>query len=150
MSDEHTVPPESKLLKQAQSLSGIPVPELAEATGLSKATIHSAIQGVRYKTGGSILAPPSDKTLVKLARALSITPEQLREASPNRARAIHELSEEPALEKSLPSDEESQAAAAAHLRLARRVLSTFTDQELRDEIARREAERNEREASVGS
>lgn len=145
-----TVPAESKLLKQAQSLSGIPVPELAEATGLSKATIHSAIQGVRYKTGGSILAPPSDKTLVKLARALSITPEQLRDASPNRARAIHELSEEPALDRSLPSEEQSQAEAAAHLRLARRVLSTFTDQELRDELARREAERDEREASASS
>lgn len=142
--DDVQIPPESKLLKQAQKTSGLSGADLAEATGLSRGTVYAALQGVHYKkdtkTGKStpIAGAPTLQTLVKLAGVLRINPDQLREIGHDRAAAMLAESTQP--EHTRPADEQTQAAIAARAGLARQVLSAFSTNELQAEIDRREAE----------
>ncbi|WP_218220449.1 helix-turn-helix transcriptional regulator [Nesterenkonia sp. Act20] len=127
------VPGESKLLRRCYEESRHTVPELAELTGLSTATIHIAMQGFRYRQGEVRRAVPHPDTLARLASALRISPGQLREV--NRTDVLDMLTE--ASEDQL-TVAEHKARAVGYDALERQVLAVFSTDELREEIARRE------------
>lgn len=127
---EDQVPAESKLLRRTYEESQHTVPELAELTGLSTATIHIAMQGFRYRQGEARRAVPHPDTLYKLAAALHIPAEQLREIG--RTDVLEMLDG--------AAGSQPTADALSYNALARKVLDAFSTSELRAEIARRETE----------
>lgn len=133
------------MLKAAYRKSGLTVADLAAATGLSVATIHIAMKGIRYRDGKAKAAVPPDRTLVKLASVLRIHPDALRAS--DRGRAADLLAEasgaddEPAA--TFASDLEAQAAVAGRAALARQVLAVFSTEELRAELERRDRAEHE-------
>lgn len=131
------LPPESAMLKAAYKKSGLTVADLAAATGLSVATIHIALSGVRYRDGKGKAAVPPDRTLVKLSSVLGVHPDALRAYDrPRAAELLAEASaEEPAAE--FRTDLEAQASVAGRAALARQVLAAFSTAELQAEIERR-------------
>ncbi|MDF1477736.1 hypothetical protein PYV02_01410 [Leifsonia sp. H3M29-4] len=135
---------ESRLLRQRYEQSGLTIAELAAATDLSEATVTVAVAGFRYRDGQPIVVAPTDRTLVQLAPALRIGPEQLRAVDRVRAAELLEAAavdiEGLALESSnlISASIAAQAAASARRSLMRSVLAVFSTDDLRDEIALRE------------
>lgn len=143
------MPPESAILKDAYKTSGLTAADLAAATGLSPASVHIAMNGIRYRDGVAKLKVPPDSTVVKLASVLHVHPDAVRAAG--RARAADLLEEANEAESSpryRPSSElEAQAAAYGRSGLTRQVLSIFSAEELREELERRDrAEHDELDA----
>lgn len=140
------IPPESIMLRTAYKKSGLTVADLAAATGLSMATIHVAHNGIRYRDGQAKVTVPPDRTLVKLASVLRISPDVLREHGRDRAADLLEeanASTDPAV---FLSDKEAQAAASGRAALAQQVFAAFSVEELEDEVKRRRwAQQVERE-----
>lgn len=129
------------MLKTAYRKSGLTAADLAAATGLSVATVHIAMNGVRYRDGEARVAVPPDRTLVKLASVLRIHPDVLR--AHDRGRAADLLAEANSAEGHEPpttfaSDLASQAAVVGRQSLANQVLALFSTEELRSELERRE------------
>ncbi|MGO2061425.1 MAG: hypothetical protein ACTH2M_00185 [Microbacteriaceae bacterium] len=136
---ELVVPPESKLLRAAYESSGLAVSAMAEATGISKPSIHIAMNGFRYKQGQPVAVSPPDKTLVKLASLLRVQPAALREAG--RERAAQLLEEIPTDQRptTVAADIDSRSRAEGRRVVTQQVLGVFSTEELRAEIQRREA-----------
>ena len=126
------------MLKAAHKVSGLTVADLAAATGLSVASIHIALNGVRYRDGEAKATAPPDATLVKLASMLGVTPDMLREQG--RARAADLLEAEASEAITFDSDREAQAAAHGRRVLAKQVLAAFSVEELEAEVQRRRLE----------
>ena len=150
-SNEIEVPPESALLKEAYKTSGMTAADLVAATGLSRASVHIAMNGIRYRDGEAKLKIPPDSTVVKLASVLHVHPDAVRAAGRERAAGL--LEEANAAESSPrykpSSDLEAQAAAYGRAGLSRQVLSIFSTEELREEIERRDrAEHDELDACL--
>lgn len=136
------IPPESTLLRAEYERSGLTIAAMSRATGISTAALHIAMNGFRYREGGTPTSvTPPDKTIVKLASLLRISPGILREVK--RERAAQLLEETPAHQRptSTPSDRDAQFAAASRRLLVRQMLAVFNTEELRAEIElRNEAE----------
>lgn len=132
------VPPESTLLKEAYKSSGVTAADLAAATGLSTASVHIAMNGIRYRNGAGKVTVPPDSTVVKLASVLHVRPEALRAHGRMRAAALLEEAMAEGAERKPESDKEAQAAASARTALAKQVLRAFSTEELRAELERRE------------
>ncbi len=127
------------MLKEAYRSSGLTAADLAAATGLSTASVHIAMNGIRYRDGVAKVTVPPDSTVVKLASVLHIHPEALR--SHGRDRAAGLLEEANATEgahQKPQSDREAQAAAYARAALVKQVLAVFSTEELRAELERRD------------
>lgn len=136
---ELSIPPESTLLRTAYERSGLAVPATAEATDISKASIHIAMNGFRYRKGEPVVVSPPDKTVVKLASLLRVEPQAIRDAG--RERAAQLLEEIPSDQRptSTLSDYGAQSQSTGRQILARQMLGVFPTEELRAEIERREA-----------
>lgn len=132
------IPPECVALKAAHKASGLTVADLAAATGLSVASIHIALNGVRYRDGEAKATVPPDGTLVKLSSMLGVTPDMLREHG--RARAAGLLETEVSEAVTFDSDREAQAAVHGRAVLAKQVLAAFSVEELEAEVQRRRLE----------
>lgn len=143
-SEQQTAPAESRLLKETQRRSGLSVPELAAVTDLSPATIHIALNGVRYRGGVGLSSAPTDTTLVRLASALGVSSAQIRELGRERAADMLASIEEAGGRAALLSAEEETAVAASSARaaLALQVLKAFSTAELEAELERRRRESN--------
>lgn len=135
------IPPESVLLRTTYKQSGIKVADLAGASGLSVSAIHIALNGFRYRDGVPKVAVPPDRTLVKLGSVLGIEPAALHEAGRDRAaELLADVGEsDQSITTTFSSDAEAKAHAAGRAALARQVLAAFSLEELRAEVARREA-----------
>lgn len=103
---------------------------------------HIALTGVRYRDGKGKAAVPPDRTLVKLASVLRITPDALRAYDRPRAAELLEeaVTADDATATAFASDLEAQAAVAGRAALARQVLAAFSTAELQAEIDRRTKE----------
>mgnify|MGYP001359652749 CR=1 FL=1 len=131
-------PAESLLLKATYKKSGLTVADLAAATGLSVATLHIALNGIRYREDGPRVSAPSDITLVKLGSVLGLEPEALRAIGRDRAADLLVEANTAGPRAAVPSEQEAMAAAAARTALTIQVLGAFSTDELRTEIRRRE------------
>lgn len=140
------VPTVSRLLRESYKQSGRTVAELSADTGLAQPTIHIAMKGFRYKAGVPRVVEPPDRTVVKLATVLSVTPHQLRRAGRGRAAELLEAAlqeTEPAastlgdLGAAREAAVRQEAAAAARELVLRKVLVAFTDDEIAAELRRR-------------
>lgn len=137
--DAPLVPPaESTILKALYRKSGLTVADLSAATGLSVATLHIALNGIRYRSDGPRVAEPSDITLVKLGSVLGLDPAILRAAGRDRAADLlaEAISTNP--RPALPAEQEAIIGAAARTALAIQVLAAFSTDELTAEIRRRQ------------
>lgn len=152
-SHEIEIPAESRAIKRVYQQSGLTVADLAAATDLSVGTIHVALSGIRYRGSEARLAVPSDRTLVRLASALGLTPEFLRHFDRDRAADLLAEAGEPSTRPAFPAEQDAQVAVAARSVLTRQILSVFSTEELRAELERRdqseqEAERRENDREL--
>lgn len=145
---ELDVPRECKLLQKKWSEQRPPVPikQLKVETGLSVTSVTAAINGYRFVAGEGVrVVTPTDTVLFAVAGAIGVTPAELREVGRGIAADMLEQAKlDPAYpEATVRDDQGDTAAALAAMRVRRatlsRVLSVFTDEELREELARREA-----------
>lgn len=133
-----TPPAESALLKALYKKSGLTVADLAAATGLSVATLHIALSGIRYRTDGPRVSVPSDITLVKLGSVLGLDPDVLRQLGRDRAADLLAEANTTGPRSAVPSEQEAMAAAAARTALTIQVLAAFSSDELTAELRRRQ------------
>lgn len=147
------IPPECRAIKSVHQKSGLTVADLAAATDLSVGTIHVALSGVRYRGSEAKVTAPSDRTLVRLASALGLTPQFLRQVDRDRAADLLAEADDIEARPSFPGEQEAQAAVAARSALTRQILAVFSTEELRVELDRRnrleeEDERRENEREL--
>lgn len=140
VTEEATQPlPETELLRIAYKKSGLTVGALAEATGMSAASVHVALNGIRHDKGRVRVVTPPDRTLVRLGSVLGVSPDHLRAVGRERAgdmlATADATGDRPA---AVPSELESRAAAAGRAALARQVLAAFSTSDLLAEVARRD------------
>lgn len=131
-----TIPPECVLLHQAYKHSGITAADLAIATGKKIGTIRDALNGYRCR-GEGIRRPVNltDDFVVKLAEALPVSPDELRDAGRNYAADVLEA----AIQAAIPPDEhDMHVTAAARAHMAQQILTAFSSEELAAELARRD------------
>ena len=87
---------------------------IAEATGISAATIPITFEGLRYRKGEARVSVPSDRIIVKIASVIGMTPEQLHAV--DRQRAADMLEEALQQRETVtPADEQSTLATIAYL-----------------------------------
>ena len=144
------VPEESKLLydRWSERRPRTPIAEIADRADVSVSTATAALNGYRHQAKGEAvrIVVPTDKVLAAIAQALGVTPAELRGVGRDVAVDLLEQAGQGNDSASgAPGDDQSDnAAALAALRARRatikRVLSVFADEELREELARRESE----------
>lgn len=128
------LPAEVILLNTAYKKSGLTVPVLAAATGLSIPTLRQTLTGLRYYKGQPKVLMPTDKKLALLGSALGIPPEALTAMGRHRAAALITEGE---YDSAVPVPD-AAVVIAARAPLARQILAVFTVDELRAEVARRD------------
>lgn len=139
------VPAESVMLKAAYKQSGLTVADLVAATGIAMSSVQIALNGIRYRQGEPRLAVPSDRNLVKLAAVLNVSADQLRSYDRSRAAQLLEEAHRASNTVAVPSERDAQevaareqASAAGRAALAQQILTTFSTEELHEELQRRE------------
>lgn len=142
---ELEIPPECRAIKLVHQKSGLTVADLATATDLSVGTIHVALSGVRYRGSEAKVTVPSDRTLVRLASALGLTPEFLRGVDRDRAADLLAKADEVGARPNFEVEQGAQAAVAARGALIRQILAVFSTEELRAELERRDRSEEEEE-----
>lgn len=124
----------SRLLHQAYSKAKITAGDIAVATGMSRGSVHVALDGWRKRGGVPTVIIPPDATVVKIAAVLHIDPDDVAAAGrPRAADLMRKI--DPAT--TTPSDLEAQSVAVGRAGLARQVLAAFSTGELQAEIQRR-------------
>jgi transcriptional regulator with XRE-family HTH domain len=134
---EDNPPVECGILDAQYRKSGLTIADLAESTGISVGAIRIALSGIRYRDGQARRVVPPDQTVAKLAAVLGISADILTGVGRSRAAAI--LSEGQGATVSAQPDLNSAAAIAGRQSVVRQMLSVFSTEELRAELARRTA-----------
>ena len=127
------IPAESRLLDAAYRRSGLTAADLAAAAGISAGSVRIALSGRRYRKDEVQVVVPPDQTLAKLAGALGISAESLRELGRERAAELVAG----LVPASVPADEEAAAVIAARRAVFAQVLAVVPTEELQAEIKRR-------------
>lgn len=133
-SEDIVIPLECRMLKKAYRASRLTAADLAVAAGISRASVHLALDGYRTRDGIRRVVIPPDDTLVDLASALHVTPDALRDAGRDHAAVLLEG------RGAAPEDSGDRAArwrAEGRAQMAAQVLATFSSPELAGELQRR-------------
>lgn len=141
--EDVVVPPESKLLKKAYKASRLTASDLAIAAGISRSSVHLALDGHRSRGGVKRAVIPPDDVLVDLASALHVSPDQLRDCGRDHAAVLLE-GRGAAPEES--GDRAARWRAEGRAQMAAQVLATFSSPELAAELQRRADRTDDAEA----
>lgn len=137
------IPRECQVLKRAYKGSRLTASDLAIAAGISRASVHLALDGYRTRDGVRRVVIPPDDTLVDLASALHVSPDQLRDCGRDHAAVLLEG------RGAAPEDSGDRAArwrAEGRAQMAAQVLATFSSPELAAELQRRADRADDAEA----
>lgn len=143
-SNKHEVEPSpiSRVLSNARRRAGLTIPQVSERTGIPVPTLNVVFAGRRRRGVRQVQVVPKSQLVTRIAAVVGATSDELREVGYGESARM--LEESPPIEEfeTHTDDRVTQALVSARRKILADMLRTFTDDDLREELERRAAERD--------